>query len=138
MIERLPDWETRLAAYLEPLMAGARFEWGQLDCALFAADAVLAMSGHDIAAPFRGKYSTAAGSARALKRYGAGDLKSTFDTLLPPRPVGYARRGDVVMSDGAVGVCMGAFALFIGIEADADGIYRCPRAEWTYAWGVGP
>lgn len=138
MIARLPDWEPRLAAYLEPLMAGARFEWGTLDCALFAADAVLAMTGHDIAAPFRGKYSTAAGSVRALKRYGAGELKSTFDTLLPPRPVGYVRRGDVVMSDGAVGVCMGAFALFIGEKADIDGIYRCDRTEWTDAWGVGP
>lgn len=137
MIERLSDWEQRLAAYLEPLMTGARFEWGALDCALFAADAVLAMTGHDIAAPFRGRYSTAAGSARALKRYGAGDLKSTFDTLLPPRPIGYARRGDVVMSGGAVGICAGGFALFVGQEPEHEGLIRIPRTEWAHAWSVG-
>ena len=137
MIQRRADWEQRLSAYLEPLVFGARFAWGQCDCALYVADAVLAMTGHDIAAPFRGKYSSAAGSARALKRYGAGDLKSTFDTLLPPRPVGFARRGDVVMHDGAVGICMGAFALFVGQDPDREGLIRVARAEWSHAWGVG-
>lgn len=137
MIERLPDWEQRLSDYITPLADEARFEWARLDCALFTADAVLAMTGHDIAEPFRGKYSTAAGSVRALKRFGAGDLRSTFDTLLPPRPVGYARRGDVVMHDGAVGVCMGALALFVGQDPDHEGLIRIPRAEWSHAWGVG-
>lgn len=134
---RLPDWEQRLIEYLTPLMEAAEFRWGQLDCALFVADAVLDMTGEDIAAPFRGRYSTAVGSARALKRYGSGDLKSTFDTLLPARPIGYARRGDVVMSDGAVGICMGAFALFIGERDGFDALYRCDRSEWSHAWSVG-
>lgn len=134
---RFPDWEARLSAYLAPLMDDAVFAWGSLDCALMVADAVLAMTGEDIASPFRGKYSTAAGSARALKRYGAGDLKSTFDTLLPPKPIGYARRGDVVMNDGAVGICIGGTALFIGERDGVDGLYRVDRAEWSHAWGVG-
>ena len=137
MIERRPDWEQRLSSYLEPLNDEARFAWGVMDCALFAADAVLAMTDHDIADPFRGKYSTAAGSARALKRYGAGDLKTTFDTLLPPRPVGYARRGDVVMHDGAVGLCMGGFGLFLRPEGYEPGLERVARADWSHAWGVG-
>lgn len=136
-MNRLPDWEARLSAYLAPLMDDAVFGYGLLDCALLVADAVLAMTGDDIAAPFRGKYSTAAGSARALKRYGAGDLKSTFDTLLPPKPIGYARRGDVVMSDGAVGICIGGAALFIGERDGVDGLYRVDRSEWSHAWGVG-
>jgi hypothetical protein len=136
-MNRLPDWEARLSAYLAPLMDGAAFVWGKTDCALVTADAVLAMTGEDIAAPFRGKYSTAAGSARALKRYGAGDLKATFDTLLPPKPIGYARRGDVVMSDGAVGICIGGTALFIGERDGVDGLYRVDRAEWSDAWSVG-
>lgn len=136
-MNRHPDWEQRLSVLLEPLMDSASFIWGENDCALFVANAVLAMTGHDIAAPFRGKYSTAAGSLRALKRYGSGDLKSTFDTLLPLKPIGFARRGDVVMSDGAVGLCIGATALFIGERDGADGLYRVDRAEWSHAWGVG-
>jgi len=134
---RLPGWEERLNDYLAPLTDEAVFRWGSLDCALFVAAAVLAMTGEDIAKPFRGKYSTAAGSARALKRYGAGDLRATFDTLLPPRPVGFARRGDVVMADGAVGICIGAAALFIGERDGLDGLYRVDRAEWSHAWSVG-
>lgn len=135
-INRLPDWEIRLAAYLCDKQ-GAIYKYGENDCAMFVADAVLAMTDHDILAAFRGKYSTAAGSVRALKRYGAGDLKATFDTLLPPKPIGYARRGDVVMSDGAVGLCIGPAALFIGERDGADGLYRVDRSEWTHAWGVG-
>ncbi|GLI99113.1 DUF6950 family protein [Sphingobium sp. BS19] len=136
MIERISTWEQALADYLASV-ADAEFTWGELDCALFAANAVLAMTGHDIAAPFRGKYSTAAGSARALKRYGAGTLEATFDTLLPVKPIGYARRGDVVMHDGGVGVCVGSHALFVGREGEREGLVRVPRAEWVRAWGVG-
>lgn len=133
---RHADWDERLAAYLAD-NERAVFEWGRKDCALFVADAVLVMTGEDIAAPFRGRYTTAMGATKALKRYGAGDLKSTFDTLLPIRPIGFARRGDVVMADGAVGICIGADALFIGQKEDQEGIFRLPRAEWSHAWGVG-
>lgn len=137
MIERLPDWEQRLSEYIMALSDDPVFIWGERDCAMAAADAVLAMTGVDILAAFRGKYSTAAGSVRALKRYGTGDLRTTFDTLLPERPIGMARRGDVVMHEGAIGICMGAFALFVGAENGTDGLLRVPRAEWSHAWGVG-
>jgi hypothetical protein len=137
MIQRRSDWEARLSAYLAERVDTLPFTWGQSDCALYTADAVLEMTGTDIAAPFRGKYSTAAGSARALKRYGAGTLKATFDTLLPPKPIGYARRGDVVMHDGAVGICIGADALFVRAEGEGLGLERIPRDRWSHAWGVG-
>ena len=137
MIDRYPDWEQRLADYISPLLNDARFVWGESDCALYTADAIKAMTGHDIAADFRDKYSTAMGSARALKAYGGGDLKSTFDMLLPERPVSMARRGDAVMHDGAVGVCMGAFALFMLLPDEGDGLERIDRSEWSHAWSVG-
>ncbi|MDF0543328.1 hypothetical protein PX699_13300 [Sphingobium sp. H39-3-25] len=137
MIERISTWEQALSEYLASV-ADREFLWGEHDCALHAANAILAMTGHDIAAPFRGRYSTAAGSARALKRYGAGTLEATFDALLPTRPVGYARRGDVVMHDGGVGVCVGSHAAFVGREGEREGLVMIPRADWTRAWGVGP
>jgi hypothetical protein len=137
VIARLPDWEARLSAYLEPLLFSARFAWGVCDCAIFSADAVRAMTGHDCAAAFRGRYSTSRGSARALNRFGAGSLKATLDSLLPAKPVGFAQRGDVVMHDGAAGICMGAFAFFVGQSDDQEGLVRVARAEWSHAWGVG-
>ncbi|BAK66896.1 hypothetical protein SLG_22210 [Sphingobium sp. SYK-6] len=137
MIARRPDWEVRLSAYLAERFDAIVFEWGASDCALYTADAVLAMTDADIAARFRGKYSTAAGSAKALRKYGAGTLKDTFDTLLPPKPVGYARRGDVVMHDGAVGICIGADALFMRLPEAGPGLERIPRPDWSHAWSVG-
>lgn len=143
-MERRSDWEPRLSAYLAERVDTITFEWGKsdaatfaYDCALYVADGVEAMTGEDIAAPFRGKYSTAMGSAKALKKYGAGTLKSTFDALLPPKPVGYARRGDVVMHDGAVGICIGAVALFVRAEGEGPGLERIERTLWSHAWGVG-
>ena len=93
-MSRLPDWEERLHAYLAS-RAGAEHAYGVIDCCLFSADAVEAMTGHDPAAAFRGRYSSAAGSARALKRYGAGTLEATIDTMFEAIPVAFARRGDL-------------------------------------------
>jgi hypothetical protein len=54
-------------AFHDFLQARARmpFAWGSNDCALFAADAIEAITGTDIAADFRGKYTDEA-SAFAL------------------------------------------------------------------------
>jgi len=136
MVTRLPGWEGALAAYLDA-HSNSLFSWGELDCALFAAGGVLAMTGTDIAAPFRGRYRTAQGSARALRRFGAGALDATFDQLLGARPIGFARRGDLVMSAGAVGICIGAEGLFLRLPESGPGYERIGRAAWTHAWSVG-
>jgi len=87
------DWRrygTRPVTAFETVeIAAGRDGMVQTDCALVAADAVLAMTGEDIATPFRGKYSSVAEPARALKCSSVADLKATFDTLLPPKPIGY-------------------------------------------------
>jgi hypothetical protein len=134
-VTRLPDWEPRLAAYIESVR-DSEFAWGKHDCALHSANAVLAVTGDDIATKFRGKYSTARGSLRALKRYGAGTLKSTIDDALPIITPAFAQRGDLVWRHGMVGVCLGADAAFVG-EIDAvPGLVRFPRRDWTRAWAV--
>ncbi|MFS0771031.1 DUF6950 family protein [Sphingomonas sp. 1P08PE] len=133
---RLPDWEQRLHDYLAGL-EGAEFVWGKMDCALFAAGAVEAMTGEDPAAAYRGKYRSVAGSVRALKTYGAGTLAATIDAGFEEREVGFARRGDLVMVDGMVGVCIGPDALFIGEEDGAPGLIRFGRERWAKAWSVG-
>lgn len=138
---RRSTWEADLSAYIASVR-GDRFEWGRLDCGLFFAGAVMAMTGEDPGAPFRGKYSTDLGAAKVLKRFGAGDLKSTLDRLFPACPVGRLQRGDGVWNGEAVGVCMGDYALFVGraetIDGDeiSEGLIRIPRAEWVGGWRV--
>ncbi len=138
---RHSTWEADLAAYIaanrdEP------FAWGERDCALFFAGACIAMTGFDPAEPFRGKYSSELGAAKALKKFGAGDLETTLDGLFDVVEPGFVQRGDGVWDGERVGVSMGAHALMIGEERDEEGnvvrsgLIRIPRAQWVKGWHV--
>lgn len=137
-MNRYVDWEARLAAYLEPLRL-VPFEWGRHDCCTFAAGAVQAMTGFDAMAEFRGRYATRIGSLRALSRFGAGALAPTLDAKFPPIGASSAQRGDVVMSAGALGICMGAALIAVGSVGDREGLVMIDRAKWIEptAWAVG-
>lgn len=89
---RAPDWRARLAALVEQRRA-APFVWGAHDCCLWASDAVLAMTGLDVAAPLRG-YINRFGALRSLRRAG---FERVFDVVDPHFPTAQrARAGDVV------------------------------------------
>lgn len=72
-LTRIQHWATR--AYHGFLLDRARtpFIWGQHDCALFAADGVQAITGVDIAADFRGKYSDESSALEAIKTIAGGE-----------------------------------------------------------------
>lgn len=135
-LTRIPDWEDRLSAWLSEC-AGASFEWGTLDCLMFAAGAVKAVTGHDPAKGHRGKYNSLDGSVRYLKKLGADSPSEYLDKTFPPVPKAFARRGDLVLAEGNVGVCVGGVSLFIGYENEEPGLIRIPFAEWQAAWAIG-
>lgn len=140
---RLPDWEQRLSDFLVK-HEQRPFEWGQWDCILFACAAVEAMTGHDAAAEYRGRYSDEVGAREALREIGQGTLLRTVDANFARTPVSYALRGDLVWHAGCVGVCLGRSAAFLTDPALADlaGVPRIgsyvmvPRALWQKAWAV--
>lgn len=138
MVTRLPDWEDRLAAYLAERHAASRFGYAhaidaaQDDCCTFAAGAVLAITGVDAMAEFRGRYRTRIGSLRALRRIGAGSLADTLDGKFGRIRPAFAQRGDLVMTGSGLAVCMGAEAL----QAGDEGLQRVPREEWVTAWAT--
>lgn len=140
---RLPDWEARLSAYVAAVR-DRPFEWGEHDCSLFAASSAEAMTGTDLAAAYRGAYSDREGAAVALRKHGAGTLLRTLSAALERRKPSKARRGDFMWFKGAVGVCMGRDALFVGEEHLANaagvppriGLIAIPRALCTKAWAV--
>lgn len=133
-MNRYPDWERRLAAYLEPLREKP-FKWGGNDCALFAGGAVKAMTGFDPMRGLRG-YSTEEGAQRMLRDKGAGTLIRTVNGMFARVPVGLAHRGDLVLVDGGLGIAMGDVALQVGQQDDREGLIRRPRSEWQKAWRV--
>jgi hypothetical protein len=133
---RLENWEALLSEYLAS-MQDAEFVWGQNDCAMFACNGARAITGVDPIPHYRGKYSTAMGSAKALKRYGAGTLEASLDLLFPVVAASHAGRGDLVFYNKAVGICYGATGLFIGEENELPGIVSIPRSFFVKGWSVG-
>lgn len=130
---RLPDWEQRLGAYLESV-SDRPHAYGEHDCLLFCSGIVQAVTGVDLSRGRRGRYRDSIGAARHLRQLGFRSAAELIGSLLPERPVGFARRGDLVLGeDGIPGVCLGGTAAFV-TEA---GLASSPRPEWAKAWSVG-
>ena len=138
-MERWHDWQSRLTDYL--LAAGRQqIEPGRFDCMLFAAGAVRVMTGTDLAADFRGRYTTLAGGLRILKRRGYADHVALIDDLLGER-VGWMalRSGDIAAVPGydgtpAIGVVTGD--LIRCLAADG-GVGPVALDAALYGWRIG-
>ena len=110
---RLPDWRPRLVSYIGGVVRTG-FRPGSHDCALFAAGAVQAMTGTDLAERWRGKYITLGAGRAMLRAQGFADHLEVAASLFPEIPPALAGVGDlaVVASDvpgdpGALGVVQG-------------------------------
>lgn len=92
---RRHDWRSRLSAVIEEALQRP-FEWGHHDCALFAADAVLAMTDRDLAEGLRGEY---ANDRQALKLLTCRDFdpEDHARALLPAIHPALAQVGDVAI-----------------------------------------
>lgn len=126
-------WERRLNRVVND-WATRKMSWRD-NCAIFACDCALAVSGHDPIADIRDSIKSARGFAAVL-RTGDGSLLSVVNKRMgDPVNTRLARRGDMVgvMSCGlALGVCMGSVALFL----DDDGLIALPMSAVRYAWAV--
>lgn len=113
---RLRDWQPRLAALIAQRMQHP-LVWGRHDCCLFAADAVLAVTGADVAVDLRGTYSTAEGADQLLQRLG-GLAELCIERLGPVIRTALAAPGDVGIAQVAgvrgLVVCGGAHWLAVG------------------------
>ncbi len=122
------------------------FAWGTHDCCLFACDVIRDAGGVDYAAPFRGRYRTAAGAARALRRFAGGGLEAAAEKIaqdngLEEVPPLMAQRGDFVLVDetagpapleAALGVCLGETF----VAAGPAGTVTLPLTRARRAWRV--
>lgn len=132
---RRPDWRSRLSACIDGALQRP-FEWGRHDCALFAAEAVLAMTGTDPAVGFRGNYSSARGAMKILGRGGYDDHVDYAAARLPELHPALAATGDIAViaaDEGpALGVVAGAFVAVPGPE----GLSFVPRSRVVRAFHV--
>jgi hypothetical protein len=110
-MKRYTDWTKRLTAHLGTLV-GKPFAWGSHDCALAAADAIVVMTGVDLAAEFRGKYTDQASAAAVIKNFAGGGLEELVVKVTAAhgmKEVGprLAQRGDLVLFQGDQGASLG-------------------------------
>lgn len=139
-LRRLPNWPELLA---DEIVASndKPFVRGEMDCALFVCDCVLAMTGEDVAKRFRGKYKTRRGAMQQIRRQGYADLYAllvgTFGE--PLQSVRLAQRGDVVFIDTVSDAVMGIVDLdgrhFVA--TGTEGLQRHPIELANHAWRVG-
>ena len=131
---RFPDWRSRLLRYLEEVRT-RDLEYGLFDCCLFAAGAVEAMTGTDLAADFRGRYTTALGAKRVLRQAGYETPADAVVARLEEVPLGKAQVGDVAAVGGALGIYGhgGVYVLRegggIGLADHADRAFRVPICQ---------
>lgn len=133
---RLPGWERRLSEAIESAR-DRPFLWGRHDCATFAFDLRRAIAGgHDVAALWRGRYTTARGAVRVMRCLGWSSLEAAGRDLLgePLASVPLAQRGDLVLADTGLGfgVCLGARVAGIALS----GLVLVPITACALAWRV--
>lgn len=133
---RIEHWERRLSEAIT-LARERPFAWGLHDCPTFAFETRQRLTGGaDVAALWRGRYSTARGGLRVLRRLGWDTLETMGRALLgaPLVSVHLAQRGDLVLVEGGTGfgVCLGARAFGMA----PDGLVSLPLDAWGLAWRV--
>jgi hypothetical protein len=125
-------WESLLASHIKRA-ASMTFAWGSNDCALWCADWVKAATGSDFGEDWRDRYSTEEELAELMGRRGFFSVGDIADRNLAPKPLNFARRGDIVLHPlGALGICAGATSYFL-MES---GITRIGTLRCLKAWEV--
>lgn len=142
-MQRLPNWQSALEIFITEHRADA-FSYGSFDCCLFPADAVLVMTGVDLAAPFRGKYNSRRSAIAAMREYaGAGSVKATIEKAaaaheMPEVSIMKAGRGDMVLLKRPSDWSLGIIAMN-GLEVTVltkNGLENTPLDSSMRAWRV--
>lgn len=137
-LKRFPDWPERLSAHIHACLKRP-FVWGSHDCCLFAMDCIMAITGEDLAAPYRG-YASQSQAMRLLKKHGgvSGIAEAVARTYAIPEIIPMMMgRGDVCLFDvghgDTLGICTGTVICAPGLE----GIVGTPTLQALRAWRIG-
>jgi uncharacterized protein DUF6950 len=102
-MKRRPDWRSRLHEATEALRRAPN-----IDCGLYVADAILAMTGVDLAAAYRGRYETVEQGVALILADGYADLCAFVAAHLEEVHPSLARAGDVMaFPSGGTGWALG-------------------------------
>ena len=101
-MQRRSDWQEVLDEFVR-VNQYRPFEYGKWDCCLFVCDAIIEMTGIDLAAPYRGNYSNRKGAMHAIREQrGTASIQAVAAHVAATHhmrdvPVSHAHRGDMVL-----------------------------------------
>jgi hypothetical protein len=132
---RRHDWPARLSELVTRAHA-LPFSWGTHDCCLWAADAVVALTGRDPAQDLRGRYFDAIDAYRALRQIGGllGAGQRTGTRLAGP---GFALDGDVALVHDGRRPMLAVRSADVWLCAASRGLFALPQSAARITWGVG-
>ncbi len=111
---RFPDWPVRLNKYIIE-SEKKEFEPGTHDCVLFAAGAIEAMTGGDPMLEFRDQYDAWNSSEEGLDDPGYEILYKNITKKFGSPILGVkGQKGDLAFYEGACGIVLGRYAMFLG------------------------
>lgn len=123
------------------------FAWGSNDCATFAADAIQAITGTDIAEKFRGKYTTEVGALKAIKEITGGSTVvdaaaycAENHGLVEHQYPLMAKRGDLVIVKNRDGGEIAGIVSLNGrhvLSPGDNGLVLFSITDVTRAWSLG-
>ena len=142
-MQRRSDWQLVLDEFFRANQH-RRFEYGKWDCCLFVSDAIVAMTGVDLAAAYRGRYSTRDGAMRAIsEQLGTASILAVAENAaaahhMPEVTVPHAHRSDMVLVAHGRDYSLGLVALngWDVIVASKRGLWRLPLSRAVRAWQV--
>lgn len=132
---RHSDWRSRLTAYLTE-HAQARFRPGRMDCALFAAGAVAAMTDTDPGRGWRGTYRSLRRGHRLMQAAGHADHIAYFASLFPEVAPAEAHQGDVAVVEEEDMACLGIVQGEMIYVVTLAGFGLVPRERMVRAFRV--
>jgi hypothetical protein len=144
-LTRLENWDTGALHEFLIERADRPFTWGENDCALFVADGILAMTGIDIAADFRGRYSNEEDAFATVRMITGGStledaaawcaMRHGLDEW--PGPL-FAQRGDMAIVENEGRLISGLVHLSGRhvVTVGESGLRRFPITAIVRAWHV--
>lgn len=129
---RAENWPALLQEYLEATR-GRHFDWGNHDCALWAARWVHLCTGRDHFSAWAGRYASEVGAYKEILRRGFRSVADIADSHLEAKEVGHANRGDLMLDpNGCLGICNGLYSHFVTDE----GLLMHRTLDCLKAWEV--
>lgn len=138
-MRRLDDWRARLAAEMDR-QRREPFEWNRHDCALgLACGAVEAITGTNPGERWRGRYTTAPGALRVLRREGYDSLADLVAAMLPEIHPSAADIGDIglIETEGPLKQALCVVDTYGLIVLTESGLGRRPRTDMIRAFKIG-